>query len=102
MSNTGPTYWTYILRCSDSSLYVGFTRDLRGRVKMHNNGQGPDYTAARLPVSVVYSEQHRCLEDALQRERQLKRWSHAKKEALIAGDFALLNRLTRPGASRPP
>jgi putative endonuclease len=42
---------------------------------------------------LAYSEVHATIESALERERQLKRWTRAKKEALIAGDFALLKRL---------
>jgi predicted GIY-YIG superfamily endonuclease len=44
-------------------------------------------------VQLVYSELHADRPAALRRERQLKRWTRAKKEALIAGDLALLKRL---------
>jgi len=59
----------------------------------HIVGRGSRFTAARLPVELVHSE---FVEDdltAVARERQIKRWTRAKKEALIAGDFALLKRL---------
>jgi putative endonuclease len=59
----------------------------------HNDGRGSSFTARRRPVQLVFTEEHDCREAALARERQLKRWTRAKKEALIAGDLALLKQL---------
>jgi predicted GIY-YIG superfamily endonuclease len=87
--------WVYILRCSDGSLYVGHTSDLDSRELAHNQGRGGAYTAARRPVTLLYAEEASSLEEARRRERQLKRWSHQKKEALIAQDVAALKRLSR-------
>jgi predicted GIY-YIG superfamily endonuclease len=59
----------------------------------HIVGRGCRFTAARLPVVLVHSE---FVDDrfvAIAREQQIKRWSRAKKEALIAGDLASLKRL---------
>ena len=81
-------FFVYMVRCSDGSLYTGFTTDLEERVKVHNAGKGAKYTRSRLPVSIVYVEQCESLSAALKRERQLKPWSHAKKEALIVSDDA--------------
>jgi len=78
-----------MVRCSDGSLYTGFTTDPEGRVDVHNSGKGAKYTRSRLPVSLVYVEPCESLSAALKREHQLKPWSHAKKEALIAGITAL-------------
>jgi predicted GIY-YIG superfamily endonuclease len=85
----------YVLRCADNTLYVGHTDDLVAREKVHNDGLGARYTAKRLPVSVAYSEEHRSIESAISRERQLKGWTVSKKEALIAGNPASLKRLSR-------
>jgi predicted GIY-YIG superfamily endonuclease len=87
--------WVYILRCADASLYVGHTDDLDGRERTHNEGRGGSYTASRRPVRVICSERMQSLADARRRERQLKRWSGQKKEALVAGDAAELKRLSR-------
>jgi putative endonuclease len=87
--------WVYILRCSDASLYVGHTSDLGSRERTHNEGRGGAYTAARRPVALAYSEQALSLRDARQRERQVKRWSRQKKEALIATELVELKRLSR-------
>ena len=87
--------FVYILRCADGTLYVGHTSDLTARVKAHNDGTAAAYTAKRGPVRMVYSEEHPSIESAQQRERQVKRWTARKKEALIAGDRQALHVLSR-------
>jgi putative endonuclease len=98
-SETGPIYYVYILRCSDRSLYVGHTRDVRSRVEVHNAGAGAAFTCKRCPVTVVYTEPHETKLAAIRRERQLKGWTRRKKEALIGRDIATLRALSKP--SRP-
>ena len=85
--------YVYILRCSDGSLYIGSTADLDMRVARHNRGDGCAFTARRTPVTLLYSESHATRTQAMSRERRLKRWTRAKKEALIAGDLAALKKL---------
>jgi len=87
--------FVYILRCVDGTLYVGHTDDVLARVAAHNEGLGANYTAARRPVQLVYSEACSTLAEAVSRERQLKRWSGKKKESLAAGDSSLLHFLSR-------
>ena len=84
--DTSGVYYTYILKCSDGSYYVGSTNDLPQRLARHNAGRGPKWTACSLPVKLVYHETHESETEAVQRERQIKKWTRAKKEALIAGD----------------
>ena len=86
-------WFVYILRCADDSLYIGETYDVAGRVARHNDGTAAAHTARHRPVQVVHIEQYASRADCLKRERQLKRWTRAKKEALIAGDKELLRRL---------
>jgi putative endonuclease len=74
-----------MVRCADGTLYTGYARDPNARVQAHNSGKGSKYTRSRLPVSLIYTEPCESLSAALKRERQLKTWSRAKKEALIAG-----------------
>jgi len=88
-------HWVYILRCSDDTLYVGHTSDVSSREQTHNDGRGGRYTAKRRPVHVVYSERHALSRTAVARERQLKRWTTSKKEALIAGNRDALKRLSK-------
>jgi putative endonuclease len=85
----------YILKCSDDSCYVGVTSDLNQRVYKHNVGEGAKWTSLRRPVKLAYSEQHESESEALRRERQIKGWTRAKKEALIAGESAALKLLSK-------
>ena len=64
-------FYTYVLRCSDSELYVGHTDDLRVRLRQHQGGK-VQATAYRLPVELVYYEACRDRSLAQNRERQLK------------------------------
>ncbi len=78
-------FFCYILRCADGSFYVGVSDDPLRREQEHNEGKGADWTAARRPVRLVWTEEHLTLASARKRENQLKRWGHAKKTALIEG-----------------
>ena len=86
-------FHTYILRCADGALYIGNTENLDSRVNAHNAGEAALFTRKRRPVALVYAEVHPTRLAAVERERQIKRWTRAKKEALICGDLALLKRL---------
>ena len=87
-------YYVYILRCADSSYYVGVTNDLQRRLIEHQSDRNPKhYTFSRRPVELLYYELYTYINDAIQREKQLQGWSRAKKEALITGDKQLLKRL---------
>lgn len=77
--------WVYILRCSDGTLYTGWTNDLEGRLRAHQEGRGGKYTRAHLPVELVYSETHETREQAMSREWRVKRLSRKQKLALISG-----------------
>ncbi len=75
---------TYILRCSDNTLYVGSTNDLEQRVHNHNHAKsGAHYTKIRRPVFLVYSEAHRTLAKVRAREAALKRLTRAEKLDII-------------------
>lgn len=73
----------YILRCSDSSLYIGITNDLNKRIARHNSGDGAKYTRYRRPVTLVWKQEIASESDARKRELQLKGWTKLKKENLI-------------------
>jgi predicted GIY-YIG superfamily endonuclease len=91
----------YILRCSDSSYYVGSTWDLERRLAQHQRGEGAAYTRRRRPVELVFAEDYVRIEDAFAREKQVQNWGRAKREALINGDQNALRRLSR-GTDRCP
>ncbi len=88
-------YYVYILRCFDDSFYVGSTQDLQDRVHAHNVGQGFTYAFKRRPVRLMYAEVFDTETQAIKRERQLKRWSAAKKQSLVDGDLATLRCLRK-------
>lgn len=79
------TYYFYMLRCSDNSLYSGITTDLNRRVEEHNSGtsRSAKYTRAKMPVTLVYSEKYETKQAAMKREFQVKQLSKVKKEELI-------------------
>jgi predicted GIY-YIG superfamily endonuclease len=87
--------WVYILRCGDNTFYGGHCEDLEARLEWHRAGLGARHTALRLPIDLVYKEQHSSKQSAIARERQLKRWSAEKKAALIRGDMSALKQLSR-------
>ena len=95
MGETENGFFVYILRCVDGTYYVGSTTDVAARVAAHNAGRGPRFTACRRPVMLVYSDPFDTIDQARQREIQIKKWSRGKKEALIAGDKAALHGLSR-------
>jgi len=94
-SVTADSFFVYIVRCSDGTLYVGHTSDVQERVRLHNNGRGAIWTKCRRPVILVYKEQHATEDEAIARERQIKRWTHDKKLALINGNFTRLKTLAK-------
>ena len=76
--------YVYLLKCSDGTLYAGWTTDIVRRVAVHNRGQGARYTRGRLPVQLVYWEECASRSAALRREAQLKKLSRAEKQQLAA------------------
>lgn len=79
-------YYVYILECVDKSYYVGVTNDLSRRLAEHSNGLLPKaFTKGRRPVKLVYTENFIDIRQAIAREKQIKKWSRVKKEALIKG-----------------
>jgi putative endonuclease len=74
--------FVYLLRCADGTLYTGWTVDVPRRVRTHNAGRGAKYTRARRPVKLVYTEVWPTRAAAMRRERQIKRYSRARKLAL--------------------
>ena len=76
--------YTYIVKCRDNTYYTGWTNDLDRRMKAHNSGTGAKYTWSRRPVRLVYYEAYRTKEEAMRREREIKRMSRKEKEKLIA------------------
>ena len=79
------SYYVYLLRCRDGTIYTGYTDDPERRLRVHNAGKGAKYTRSRLPVELVYQEQCPDKSAALRREREIKGMRRAEKLALISG-----------------
>jgi predicted GIY-YIG superfamily endonuclease len=95
-------FYVYILRCRDGSYYTGHTDDLDARLWQHQNGFGCEWTKRRRPVELVWSEVMPTRDDAFSAERRIKKWSRAKKEGLIAGDWQRVGYFARPPHERRP
>lgn len=89
-------YYVYILKCSDDTYYTGITSDLSSRLQEHQIGKHKgSYTFKRRPVELVFYCEFTNVEMAIEREKQIKKWSRAKKEALINDEFEKLVNLAK-------
>jgi len=75
--------WVYMLRCSDGSLYTGWTVDLDRRLEAHNSGRGSRYTRSRLPVALAASFRMADPASARREEFRIKRLKRSEKLELI-------------------
>jgi putative endonuclease len=77
------TWFVYLLRCADGSLYTGITKDVKRRRQQHNNGTASRYTRGRRPTKQVWQESHPSRSSALKREAAIKAMTRREKMALI-------------------
>ena len=89
-----PDFHVYMLRCAKNMLYVGHTDDLVLRMAQHQSGAVGGYTSERLPVTLIWSTALPSRHEAFVLERQIKRWSRAKKLALARSDWKSLGLLS--------
>ena len=88
--------YVYILRCRDGSYYTGVTSILEQRMYQHISGYYPDcYTFKRRPLSLVFYAEFTDITLAIEKEKQIKHWSRAKKEALIREQYGELINLAK-------
>ncbi len=89
------SYAVYILRFADNSLYIGQTGNLQARLESHRHdaSKAAKFTKDHGHFELAYHEEHASRVGAVRRERQLKGWTRAKKEALIAGNKDVFRRL---------
>ena len=89
-------YYTYILKCSDDSYYVGVTNNIERRIREHQEGKDTtSYTFTRRPLELVYYDTYFDINQAIAREKQLKKWSRKKKQALIEENSSSLIQLSK-------
>ena len=79
------SWYVYMVRCRDNSLYTGYTNDTQRRLAVHNSGNGAKYTRSRLPVTLAYQEECADKIEAQKREWAIKQLTKAQKEALCRG-----------------
>lgn len=83
--NKTGTWWVYLLRCNDNSLYAGVTTDVHRRIDEHNNSKlGAKYTRAKRPISLAYLEEADNKSTACKREYQIRQLTKLKKEQLVS------------------
>ena len=81
-------YFVYIIKCADNTYYTGVTSNLETRIVKHNSGFYPNcYTYSKRPLELVYYCEFTDINQAIEKEKQLKKWSKGKKEALINDSF---------------
>ena len=90
-----PAGFVYILECSNSTYYTGSTINLERRLTEHVNGEGANYTKKYPPIRLLYVEEYDRIDEAFYREKQIQRWSHEKKRALIEGNIKELQLLAQ-------
>ena len=93
-------FYVYVLRCSDGLYYTGQTDDLERRLAEHKRGEYDGFTAARLPVELMWCETFPTRMEAREAEYRIKPWSRAEKEALFRGDWQALSRAAIPPRER--
>lgn len=77
------TWYLYILRCKDNTLYTGITTDVEKRLEAHRSGKGAKYTRGRGPLELVYRETCGSHSEALRREAEIKKLPREEKLILI-------------------
>jgi len=87
--------WFYILQLRSGAFYCGATENLEQRFLDHKNGRACRTTKLDPLIALMYSEELPDFAGARARETQVKKWSRAKKEALIAGNTERLKQLAR-------
>lgn len=78
------SWFVYILRCGDGTLYTGVTDDVQRRLAAHRAGKGAKYTRGRGPLELVYTQEQPDKSAALRREFQIKKLTRPQKERLIS------------------
>ena len=88
--------FVYILECSDGTYNTGITSNLEKRVFEHKIGTHQNsYTFSRRPLKLVFYCEFTDINMAIEKEKQIKKWSKVKKEALIKGDYLVLPNLAK-------
>jgi putative endonuclease len=93
-------FWTYMLLCADGQYYTGHTDDLERRFGEHQSGAIDGFTSSKRPVELVWSEYFQTRYEAIEAELKIKKWSKAKKAALVRGDWGAVSYFAKPPKER--
>ena len=89
------TYYVYILKCADGLFYTGFTNDISRRFNEHQQGLNKScFTFKRRPLELIFHQEFNDVKQAIYFEKKIKGWTRLKKQALIKGDFDMLQILS--------
>ena len=98
------SFYVYMLRCADDTLYTGYTNDVPKRLEAHNTGRGAKYTRSRRPCKLVWACAYDTKSDAMKREYAVKQLTRREKMKLIEAEPrnwpTLAGRLSQPLTSR--
>ncbi len=84
-------YFLYIIRTENNRLYIGHTNNPARRIQDHQGRLGAKFIKDQhADFRIIYTETFNTRAEAMLREQQLKRWTRAKKEALVSGNLVLL------------
>lgn len=83
------TWYVYVARCADGSLYCGIARDVAARIAAHDAGKGARYTRGRGPLTVLVTRKCRSKGKALRIEYAIKQLTRPEKEALVVAPRAI-------------
>jgi putative endonuclease len=95
------SWFVYVARCADDTLYCGITNDLAARLAAHNAGKGARYTRSRRPIAIVASRRYASKGRALQLEHRVKQLSREQKQRLIATPAMFASLARKTPARRP-
>jgi len=80
-------YYVYIMASPSGTLYIGVTNDVERRVWEHKHKESPSSFTRRYNITLlVYVETHSRIDDAIEREKEMKKWRRSKKVALIEAE----------------
>ncbi len=93
------TWFVYMIRCSDASLYTGVTTDIARRFKEHKESKkGSKYARAKIPLRVVYEETYANRSMAQKRESEIKKFEKKEKELLVKSQKKVIPKKTKKKA----
>jgi len=83
-SETTATWFLYLIRCKDGSLYTGITTDVARRFAEHQSGKGAKYLRGKAPLTLALQQKIGSRSAALKAEAAIKKLSNVDKEIIIS------------------